>query len=88
MLTESIGFLAAFCIAIHMFPQIFKSFKTKKVEDLSLEMLLIVFVGSVLWLIYGILIGSKPVIFSDSLGTLSSGTLLYIKIRYNGGTVK
>lgn len=84
MIENIIGFIAAFCIAANMFPQIFKSFKTKKSEDISLIMILFVLLGSFLWFIYGIMILSWPIIFSDTLGTLTSIILLGIKLKYSG----
>jgi len=82
ILTDTIGFMAAICIALNMFPQIWKSWTTKQVDDVSMSMVLLVLAGSIFWLIYGILIFSIPVIVSDSLGTLTSLILLIIKLKY------
>lgn len=86
MVIENIvGFIAAACIAANMFPQIYKSWKTKQVDDVSLAMILLVLAGSFLWLVYGFLIMSLPVIVSDMLGTLTSFILLGLKLKYSGG---
>jgi MtN3 and saliva related transmembrane protein len=85
IIIDTIGFIAAACIAANMFPQIYKSWKTKQVDDVSLSMILLVLAGSFLWLIYGILIISFPVILSDTLGTLTSFILLGLKLKYSGG---
>jgi len=86
MIIENIiGFIAAACIAANMFPQIYKSWKTKQVDDVSLAMILLVLAGSFLWLVYGILIMSLPIILSDSLGTLTSFLLLGLKLKYSEG---
>jgi len=83
MLIENIiGFTAAFFISINLLPQIWKSIKTKEVEDLSLSMILIVLAGSILWLAYGVILLSWPIIVSDGFGTLTSFVLLVIKLVY------
>ena len=79
-----IGFTAAFFISINLLPQILKSLKTKEVEDLSLSMILIVLTGSILWLAYGLILRSLPIIVSDGFGTLTSLILLGIKLKYRG----
>ena len=85
LIIDIIGFIAAACIAANMLPQIYKSWKTKQVNDVSLAMVLLVLAGSFLWLVYGILIMSLPVIVSDTLGTLTSFLLLGLKLKYSGG---
>ena len=52
---ELIGLLAAFLTTSAFLPQVYKTWKTKDVTALSLTMLLIFFVGVLLWLLYGIL---------------------------------
>ncbi len=51
MLAEAIGLVAAACIPD--FPQLWKSWRTKRTDDLSLVMLLILFSGIGLWTVYG-----------------------------------
>lgn len=78
-----IGFVAGTFIALNLLPQIHKSWETKQVEDVSMSMILIVLAGSILWLIYGLLLMSLPIIFSDGFGTLTSFILLGIKLKYS-----
>jgi MtN3 and saliva related transmembrane protein len=85
IVTNMIGFMAAACIATSLLPQIFKSWKTKQVEDVSLVMIFILLAGSLLWLTYGILLESAPIIVSDGLATLTTVILLGIKLKYHGG---
>jgi len=77
-----IGFAAGACTAIGMVPQVVKSLRTKKVEDLSFLMLVIYVTGAFLWTIYGILIKSLPVIIADVFAFCVSFTQLFIKIKY------
>lgn len=82
MIADIIGFLAGILIAISIIPQIFKSVKTKKVEDISLLMLLIIISGEVLWIIYGIMIKSYPIITVDSFALIAVLIMIYIQLKY------
>lgn len=77
-----IGFIAGSLMAITMVPQIIKSLKTKKVEDISFLMLIIYVISAFLWMIYGILIKSLPVAITDGFALCVSSVQLLIKIKY------
>ena len=80
---ETIGFAAAILTTAAFLPQVYKTWKTKDVSGLSLPMLLIFFVGIVLWLVYGVLKDSPSMIFANSITVISAFLLLYFKIRYS-----
>jgi len=79
---ETVGFAAAILTTAAFLPQVYKTWKTKDVSGLSLPMLLIFFVGIVLWLIYGLLIHSPSMIFANSITVVSSFLLLYFKVKH------
>ena len=79
---EIIGFMAGFFTASMMIPQIIKSIKTKSVYDLSYIMLFIYSVNAALWLIYGILVNSLPMIIFDSLTVICGIWQIFLKFRY------
>jgi MtN3 and saliva related transmembrane protein len=84
MIIENIiGITAAIIVQLNLVLQIIKSYKTKKVNDLSILIICLYLVGSFLWLIYGMILKSFPIILSDSVGTLTSFYLLIIKIKYD-----
>ncbi|WP_245738112.1 SemiSWEET family sugar transporter [Hyunsoonleella jejuensis] len=80
---ELIGFGAAVLTTAAFLPQVYKTWKTKDVSSLSLPMLILFFIGIVLWLVYGFLKDSPSMIFANSITVLSSMLLLYFKIKYN-----
>lgn len=79
---EMIGFMAGFLIAVSMIPQAIKSYKTKSVKDISLLMLFIIMVGTGLWVIYGFLITSYPIMAMDGFGFIINLILIVIKLRH------
>ena len=81
--TQNIGFLAAIFTTIAFIPRAVKIYKTKSTRDISLPMWLIFSVGVFLWLIYGILIMSLPVILANIVTLLISLFILFFKIKYS-----
>jgi len=78
----TIGLTAAACTTASFLPQVIKTVKIKHTKDLSLGMYLILTVGIVLWLVYGILIEDSPLVIANAISLLFSGTILVYKIKY------
>ena len=76
------GVIAAILVNVAFLPQIIKSWKTKKTEDISLLMYLLYSMGVLMWLIYGIIIKNVPIIISDSIGIFFVLSVLYLKIKH------
>jgi len=62
-------------------PQAVKVYKTKKTEDLSLALFVLLFVGVFLWLVYGVLIVSAPVIIANAVTFILVAYILLVKLR-------
>ena len=76
---EIIGLIAAVCTTFAFIPQVIKVWKTKQTKDLSLRMYCIMFIGILLWLVYGIRIDSLSIILVNVVtATLVATILLYI----------
>ena len=81
--TQSIGFIAAICTTVAFVPQALKIYKSKTARDISLPMWLIFSFGDFLWLIYGILILSLPIIIANVVTLLLSLFILFFKVKYS-----
>lgn len=77
-----IGMLAAVLSTVSFMPQALQAFKTKHTKDISLATFLVLSIGILLWLIYGILIGELPVILANSVTLVLSLAILIMKIKY------
>ena len=80
---DIIGFSAGIFTSINIIPQIIHTLKTKQVEDISIWMFLIYDIGLFLWVTYGLIIHSFPVIIMDGLAFLTSMFMTYMKVRYS-----
>ena len=77
-----IGLAAAVCTTISFIPQIYKTIKTKNTKDISLGMYLVLLLGVLLWLTYGILDKSFPIIVSNLVALLLVLIMLVLKLKY------
>jgi MtN3 and saliva related transmembrane protein len=59
--TDIIGYVGGSMLAIHNVPLLVKIWKTRSTQDLSYTALCIFIIGSILTIIYGILIQAPPV---------------------------
>jgi MtN3 and saliva related transmembrane protein len=79
---ESIlGYFAALCTTIAFIPQAVKVFKTKHTKDISLGMFSLLNFGFVLWLVYGIILQSYPIILANAITMVFAIYILITKIR-------
>ncbi|WP_200825074.1 MULTISPECIES: SemiSWEET transporter [Aquimarina] len=79
---EILGLVAAILTTTAFLPQVYKTWKTKSTDSLSLSMLYIFVTGVLCWLIYGFLINSVPIILANFITAISGFLLLYFKYRY------
>ena len=78
----TIGMIAGILCTISFVPQVIKIFKTKQAKDISLGMFLLFSTGVFLWLIYGLMIGSLPVILTNAAIFVLSVVIVLMKLKY------
>ena len=81
-LLDLLGITAGALTTAAFLPQVIKTWKSKSAKDLSLGMFLMFVLGVILWLIYGILIDSLPVMLANGATLLLSSALLYFKLVF------
>jgi MtN3 and saliva related transmembrane protein len=82
MIEEIIGYLGGIFIMISFIPQVIKSYKTKNVGDISLGLIIATIIGTIFWIIYGIMIESMPLIIMNIIFGITVLYQLYLKIKY------
>jgi len=78
---EAIGFLAACCTTVAFLPQAWRVHRTRSTHDLSLGMFSIFAFGVAAWLLYGLLIGSRPVIAANAITLPLTAYILWMKLK-------
>jgi MtN3 and saliva related transmembrane protein len=76
------GSAAATLTTIAFIPQVLKIWRIKHTADISLGMYILFTTGIALWLVYGILIQSGPVIAANSFTLVLAGAVLIMKIKF------
>lgn len=80
---QIVGHVGAFLSSITFIPQVYKVWKTKSVQDLSLAMMFIVASSTLIWLVYGIALMLWPVILANGFIFFLSLLLIYFKFAYS-----
>jgi len=88
MLLPIVSFLACFTSVISLFPQMYKTYKSKSARDISMAMLLVFCACSTCWIIYGVLESAKTVWITNAMMLICSVMLVVMKISYDKGTKK
>jgi MtN3 and saliva related transmembrane protein len=79
---EYIGYFGSFLTSITFLPQVYKSWQSKSVGDLSIWMILIVLTSTIVWLVYAFAIHSGPVISANLVVLVLTLVLLYFKLTF------
>jgi MtN3 and saliva related transmembrane protein len=79
---EMIGYLAATLTTASFLPQAILTIRTRDTESLSLSMYSLFTLGVFCWLVYGIYISNKAIIFANAITLVLAASILSFKI-YN-----
>jgi MtN3 and saliva related transmembrane protein len=77
---ELIGFAAAALTTMAFVPQAVKSWSTRDLSGISLSMYGLFTLGVALWLLYGVLLGSWPIILANAITLALAGVVLILKL--------
>ena len=78
-----IGIFATFFSLWSTVPQIKKSLKTKKTDDVSKWLIISLIVGLSLWVVYGIVKGDIVIAVANAIGVTLNLILLSLKLKYS-----
>jgi len=81
-LNNPLGLIAGTFTTAAFVPQVLKTWRTRSTHDISLGMFALFSSGLVLWLVYGLVIGSLPVVVSNAVTLALALVILAFKLRY------
>jgi MtN3 and saliva related transmembrane protein len=81
-ITQFVGFAAAICTSAAYLPQVIRVWKTRRTQDVSLGMFLVMTVGLLCWLTYGVLIQDVPIILCNGLALVMTTIILVFKLKH------
>lgn len=80
---DAIGTLAAIIGTICWLPQSIKTIRSRETASLSLASNLLLLSAVTLWFVYGLAIGSWPLIAANTASMLLVGTIVVLKLRHD-----
>jgi len=83
MNVEIFGYVAAILTTAAFLPQLIKTLKTKKADDVSLITLIMFIIGVLCWIIYGYKISSIPILLANSITLFLNFLILISKIYFS-----
>ena len=80
---EIFGYIAAVLTTAAFLPQLIKTIKTKKADDVSLVTLIMFIIGVLCWIIYGYKISSIPILIANLITLILNLLILISKIYFS-----
>ena len=77
-----IGIVAGILILSGWVPQIVKGYKTKRLGDVSAYLMILIFAGAVLWLVYGIALDDVYIMGVNLAAMVLTMIVLSMKLKY------
>jgi MtN3 and saliva related transmembrane protein len=82
MLELIVGTLAPLINCVQLFPQLYKTYKTKSVKDLSFYSILLILLTNILWLLHGYFIFDYSLIVGGIVSIIINISLLIMYLMY------
>ena len=80
--TTILGLIAGTLTTLSFLPQVVKARRSHSTRDVSLWMFLLLTAGIMMWIVYGLLISSLPVILTNIATLVLVSVILALKIKY------
>ena len=77
-----LGILAAVCTTSGFIPQIIRGMRTKRLDDVSPVMYMLLIFGLALWLSYGVYLEDKIIIVANAVALALSVFILILRYKY------
>lgn len=77
-----VGYAAAILTTVAFVPQALKSWATRDLSGVSLPMYSLFTVGMAMWLIYGVMLDSWPIIIANAITIVLASVVLALKVKH------
>ncbi len=79
-----LGFVAGGLTTLSFVPQVLKTWRSRRCDDLSWAMLLSFANGVLLWIVYGVWVGEAPIIVANAVTLALILMIVSMKLRFAG----
>lgn len=81
LLINIFGYAAAICMIFGYLPQAIKTIRTRDTDGIAMPTFLMLGLGSVFFIVQGILTGNIPLVITNTITTVCSVIVFVIKMR-------
>lgn len=78
-----LGSVAAVCTTAAFVPQVVRVLRLKRADEISLSTFLLFSVGLAIWVAFGLVINSVPVILANAVTLVLALTIVLLKFNYD-----
>jgi MtN3 and saliva related transmembrane protein len=82
LLHDLVGYAAATLTTVAFIPQTLHSWRSRDLSGVSLGMYSLFTMGVTLWLLYGVMLESWPIIIANAITLTLAGSVLFLKLRH------
>jgi len=82
LLAEALGFVGGGLITCSLIPQVYRVFKLRSAREISLLFNILLLLGLIFWIAYGVSFQLVPVILWNAVALLLVVGLLFAKLKY------
>lgn len=82
-ITQVIGLFAGICTASSLLPQLIKTIKEKKADEISKLMLFVLMIGVATWVVYGFMRKDFPIIATNIFSLLLNIVMVILRFKYS-----
>ena len=84
MSEDIIGYIGSATVALLQVPQLLKTYKSKKADELAWGMILLNLFASIIWFSYGVMLEKIPIILANIIYFIATTCLIVMKLKYVG----
>jgi len=81
-LIQIVGLFAGICTASSLIPQLVKTIKEKKADEISILMLTVLMLGVATWIVYGFMREDLPIIITNCFSLLLNIIMMFLRFKY------
>ncbi len=82
-ITQIVGLFAGICTASSVLPQLIKTIKEKKADEISKAMLFVLMIGVAAWIVYGFMRKDFPIIVTNAFSLLLNIVMMVLRFKYS-----
>ncbi len=79
-----VGSVAAACTTAAFVPQVVRVLRLRRANEISLTTFSVFGLGTALWLVYGLQLGSLPIILANAITCVLSVAIVSVKLKFDG----